>query len=106
MDNPYSYMAQADVFALTSICEGSPVALIEALATGTAVVSTDCPSGPHETLAGGRYGGLVPVGDHTALTVALASALDHPPTIEIAKVIAPFEVSTSARRYAQALSLG
>ena len=39
--------------------------LIEALAAGTRVVSTDCPSGPREILQDGRLGALVPVGDAT-----------------------------------------
>ena len=62
---PYAYMAHADLFAFSSVREGLPLVLIEALAVGTPVVSTDCPSGPREVLEGGRYGPLVPVGDPT-----------------------------------------
>jgi glycosyltransferase involved in cell wall biosynthesis len=49
--------------------------LIEALALGTPIVSTDCPSGPREILAGGRYGQLVPPEDPAALAAAISSAL-------------------------------
>ena len=64
---PYAFMAHADLFAFSSRWEGLGFVLIEALAVGTPVVSTDCPSGPREILADGRYGPLVPVDDETGL---------------------------------------
>lgn len=79
VDNPFAYMAAADVFVLSSIWEGLPNVLIEALACGTPVVSTDCPSGPREILQDGKYGSIVPVGDDKALTEAIEKVLDEPP---------------------------
>jgi glycosyltransferase involved in cell wall biosynthesis len=76
--NPYAYMARAAVFVLSSLWEGLPTALIEAMALGTPVVSTDCPSGPAEILEGGVWGKLVPVGDRDALSAAVVSSLDSP----------------------------
>lgn len=76
--NPYSFMKNARVFVLSSLQEGLPLVLIEALACGTPVVSTDCPSGPREVLEGGKWGRLVPVGDSRALADAMLATLDDP----------------------------
>jgi glycosyltransferase involved in cell wall biosynthesis len=76
--NPFAFMARADVFALTSRFEGFGNVLVEALACGCPVVSTDCRSGPAEILQGGRYGRLVPVGDHEALGDAILAAIRAP----------------------------
>ena len=75
VDNPYAYMARAGVLALSSHWEGLPTVLIESLAVGTPVVSTDCPSGPREILRDGTLGTLVPTGDVSALASAIARAL-------------------------------
>lgn len=77
--NPFAYLGRAAVFALSSAWEGLPTVIIEALACGCPVVSTDCPSGPAELLERGAYGALVPVGDDAALAQALLATLDNPP---------------------------
>ncbi|HEX2526681.1 MAG TPA: glycosyltransferase [Geminicoccus sp.] len=69
--NPYAYMAACDLFVLSSRYEGSPVVLVEALACGARIVSTDCPSGPAETLADVPGTKLVPVGAAGALADAI-----------------------------------
>jgi glycosyltransferase involved in cell wall biosynthesis len=74
--NPYPYMARAAVFVLSSKFEGLPGVLIEAMACGCPVVSTDCPSGPAEILDGGQFGRLVAVGDVSGMAAAIALALD------------------------------
>jgi glycosyltransferase involved in cell wall biosynthesis len=79
VENPYPYMRRASVFVLSSEREGLPTVLIEALACGCPVVSTDCPSGPREILADGTYGKLVPVGDESALAEAIRLTLDDLP---------------------------
>ncbi len=83
--NPWAYMAKADVFALSSRWEGLPGVLIEAMACGCPVVSTDCPGGAREILLNGRLGPLVPVGDAKALGKAILSVLENPPSSEILK---------------------
>ncbi len=77
--NPFSFMRRAAVFVLSSRWEGLPNALIQALALGTPVVATDCPSGPREILEGGRWGRLVPVGDVGEMAQAILAAIDEPP---------------------------
>jgi glycosyltransferase involved in cell wall biosynthesis len=73
---PWKYMAHADVFALSSRFEGFGLVLVEAMALGLPVVSTDCPAGPAEILEEGRYGLLVPPGDPPALAAALGRVLE------------------------------
>jgi len=76
--NPFSYMAKASVFVLSSAWEGLSMVLIEALACGCPVVSTDCPSGPAEVLENGHFGPLVPVGDDAALAEAIIDCIKNP----------------------------
>ncbi len=72
-ENPYRYMQRAGLLALSSRWEGLPGVILEALACGTPVVSTDAPYGPREIL--GRWGDLPPVGDAPALARALVATL-------------------------------
>lgn len=76
--NPYRYLSRARLFVLASRWEGSPNVLTEALALGTPVVATDCPSGPAEILDGGRIAPLVPVDDVPAMIDAMHAVLDAP----------------------------
>ena len=73
--NPYPYLRRASVFVLSSAWEGLPTVLIEALALGVPIVSTDCLSGPSEILDHGRLGALVPVGDIDAMAGAMYRAI-------------------------------
>ena len=73
--NPFNLMAQAKVFALASDFEGFGNVLVEALALGLPVISTDCECGPSEILDAGKYGVLVPVGNVEKLSEAMVRLL-------------------------------
>lgn len=104
--NPYRYMAAAAVFVLSSLWEGLGFVTIEALAVGTPVVCADCPSGPREILADGRYGPLVPVGDDAAMADALLATLDHPlPPTVLKEAAAPYEVEHATTAYLETMGL-
>lgn len=102
--NPFAYMRRADVFVLSSNFEGSPNALVEALAIGVPIVSCDCPSGPREILADGRFGRLVSVRDAVALAEAIAATLDEGKGCEVSgDALARFDIEVSTRAYYEVL---
>ncbi len=77
-ENPYAWMSKAEVFVSSSRYEGFCRVIAEALAIGTPVVSTDCPSGPAEVLEGGRYGVLVETENPDALASGIHALLCDP----------------------------
>ncbi|MFO0978537.1 MAG: glycosyltransferase [Planctomycetaceae bacterium] len=76
--NAPAWYRSANVFVLASLMEGMPNVLLEAMACGTPVVSTDCQSGPAEILQGDEYGTLVPVNDALAISRAVESIVLQP----------------------------
>ncbi len=103
---PYPYLAHADLFAFTSRWEGLGFVLIEALALGTPVVSTDCPSGPSEILQAGRYGRLIPVGDEAALADAMAATLHAPlPAEQLKEAARPYAIEAATDAYLSVMGL-
>jgi glycosyltransferase involved in cell wall biosynthesis len=102
--NPYSIIRAADLFVLSSHWEGLPTVLIEALAVGTPVVSTDCPYGPREILLDGLGGILSPVNDPDALARSILHLAADP--VERARLGGvgrsrsdDFKLETMSRRY-------
>lgn len=74
-ENPFALMAACDIYVMSSAWEGLPGTLLEAMACGARVVSTDCRTGPAEILEDGKWGRLVPVGNAEALAEAMGAAL-------------------------------
>jgi glycosyltransferase involved in cell wall biosynthesis len=98
--NPMPFMRNAAAFALTSRAEGFGNVLVEAMACGTPVVSTDCPHGPAEILDYGRFGRLTPPGDPAAFADALLATLDQPrPAAELEERAAMFSTRQCALDY-------
>ncbi len=103
--NPFASMRAASLFVLSSRYEGLPGTLIQAMACGTRVVATDCPSGPREILEAGRWGRLVPVGDPAALAAAIGAALDDPAPPEGRARATCYTVDAAVDGYARVLGL-
>jgi len=99
--NPYQYMSKAKLFVLSSIYEGLPTVLVEAIACGAKVISTDCPSGPREIneICGGCT--LVPVGDVYLLAKAIKEALENVEKANITASVEPFTLDYSVTKYAE-----
>ncbi len=76
-DNPFKFMRRASFFVLSSEYEGFPNALVEAMAVGCPVISTDCLCGPGEILDGGRYGVLLPTEDEDTMAQAIIKLTKH-----------------------------
>ena len=100
---PYAFMARAALFVLSSRWEGLPTVLVEALACGTPVVSTDCPSGPREILRNGQYGTLVPVGDEASMARAIERSLNQKPSRPPRESWQPYTLESVLNQYLTAL---
>jgi glycosyltransferase involved in cell wall biosynthesis len=104
--NPYAYMSRSAVFVLSSLFEGLPTVLIEAIAVGTPVVSTNCKSGPAEILADGQYGKLVSVGSIQDMAKAIIETLEMVPDSEsLQQRAAEFSLEKALSQYQQVLQI-
>lgn len=99
--NPYGFMRAADVFTLSSLHETFGHVLIEAMACGCPVVSTDCPGGVGELVDYGKYGHLVPVGDKAAMAQAILDVLNGDVRKPPPEWLHQFEYKTVLQQYVE-----
>ncbi|WP_258394906.1 glycosyltransferase [Pseudomonas fluorescens] len=101
LNNPYPLIRHARLLILSSFCEGQPTVLIEALALGTPVLASDCPTGPRELLDNGRLGQLVKVNDVPDLAQALQQSLSLKARSarSMAHTVRPYTSEHAARAY-------
>jgi glycosyltransferase involved in cell wall biosynthesis len=103
--DPFEWMMRASLSVTSSWFEGLGNALIEALACGTPVISTDCPHGPREILDGGKFGTLVPVGDVTAMAAAMEQVLQQPvDRIRLRERVSHYQAKSAAAEFVQLLN--
>ena len=104
--DPTPFYKTSDLFVLSSNYEGFGNVIVEAMACGTPVVSTDCPSGPTEILENGKWGRLIPVGNADALAEAMRASLeDDHDSATLKRRAADFAPEIAARKYLELLDL-
>jgi len=104
--NPFPWMLNAKVFVCSSLTEGCPNALMQALACGTPVVSTDCHAGAMEILEKGKWGRLVPSGCPEAMSDAILDSIDAPSPPEVQRRASHFQIKDIAQQYLDVLLPG
>ncbi len=102
--NPYAYMANASVFVLSSIREGLPTVLVEAMALNTPVVSTKAKGGALEILADGKFGDLVPVGDSKVMAEAIINVLDGNQKTFDQEWLKQFTIESATQKYLEIIN--
>lgn len=105
VEEPYSFMKYSDLFVSTSKSEGFGNVVVEAMACGTPVVATDCPSGPAEILEGGLWGSLVPIGDFEKLADTILQSLSMDCKPNVTERARQFSIDKIASQYYQLLSM-
>ena len=106
VEDPLNYFARANTFVLSSLLEGLPNVLVEAMLCGCTPVATDCPTGPREVLQDGRYGYLVPLNDPDAMAAAILQSFATPVSADVLnEAIRDFRADNVIRRHAEILGV-
>lgn len=101
--NPFRYISRSSVFVLSSRWEGFGNVLVEAMACGVPIVSTDCPSGPAEILEDGKWGSLVPIENHHTLANAISEILNNKSNLATSGRVGEFELKKVVKLYLSVL---
>lgn len=104
VENPMPFIKNAAAYVLSSRFEGLPNAMIQAMACGTEIISTDCPTGPRELLEGGKWGRLVDVDDVDAManelaSVAVGANINGSPARNVSDALARFDFENMIAEY-------
>jgi glycosyltransferase involved in cell wall biosynthesis len=99
VENPYAYMSRASLFVMSSDYEGFGNVLVEAMACGTPIISTNCPGGPAEILENGLWGELVPVGDLKTLTSSIINTFNKKNHLNNSKRVNDFDIDMKIQEY-------
>lgn len=105
VENPFQYMKCSKVFVMSSLWEGFPNGMIEAMACGTAIIATDCEGGASEILEYGKLGQLVPVQNHIKMAEAIIYAIESTSLPNTKKKISDFSMNKIAMRYADEIGI-
>lgn len=97
--NPFKYMRQSNVYVLSSLWEGFPNSLVEAMACNVPIVATNCEGGTSEILDSGNLGKLVPVRNEAAMAKAILESLEHPNTPDYDKKLNEFLAENIFKKY-------
>lgn len=83
VENPYKYMKNSNLFVSSSLWEGFPNGLVEAMACGLNIVATNCEGGSAEILENGKWGKLVPINDEITLATEITKLLKNKPSFNV-----------------------
>ena len=90
--NPLKYFKKSEIFVLSSLREGMPNVLIEAMMCGCTPVSTNCKTGPSEIIKNNKFGYLSPIKNPNLLAQNILKAIENPiPKKQLDKVLKQFD---------------
>jgi len=92
ISNPYPYMKHAKLFVLSSLREGFPNSMVEAMACGTAIVSTNCNGGSSEILEDGKWGQIVSVKNPFEMADAIIKTLEDTSPPDVTERVQDFSI--------------
>jgi glycosyltransferase involved in cell wall biosynthesis len=106
VNNPLDYFKKSDIFVLSSLVEGMPNVLIEAMMSGCTVVSTNCETGPGEIIKNSKNGYLVPIKNTKKMSASIIYAIENPiPKSVLTETVKPFKASNVIQKHFKLLGL-